>query len=110
MNPSQVQVIEGLVSTGPLLETVHTNDVEGISHIVPAHLGLYVRLQGTFTATSRIAIIYTAFNYANCYAPVVYLCHNHRCIGTHLVCDGFDHCGDASDELPSCSRGYYLPI
>ncbi|XP_063931591.1 uncharacterized protein LOC135143609 isoform X3 [Zophobas morio] len=34
-----------------------------------------------------------------------FLCHNQRCISTLLNCDGFDHCGDNSDEFTtSCSN------
>lgn len=34
-----------------------------------------------------------------------FLCENHRCIPIQLHCDGFDHCGDRSDEPESCDIG-----
>lgn len=32
------------------------------------------------------------------------MCQNQRCISLMLQCDGFDHCGDNSDEPESCSE------
>lgn len=31
-----------------------------------------------------------------------YICLNHRCISADLRCDGFNHCGDNSDEQTAC--------
>lgn len=31
-----------------------------------------------------------------------FLCENRKCIPIQLHCDGFDHCGDGSDEPESC--------
>lgn len=39
----------------------------------------------------------------DCFTGPEFLCENHRCIPFYLQCDGFDHCGDGSDESPSCS-------
>lgn len=33
------------------------------------------------------------------------LCENQKCIPIQLQCDGFDHCGDNSDEPESCKSG-----
>lgn len=33
------------------------------------------------------------------------MCKNHKCIPGQLQCDGFDHCGDNSDEPDSCKDG-----
>lgn len=32
-------------------------------------------------------------------------CHNRKRIPLQLQCDGFDHCGDNSDELDTCQLG-----
>ena len=42
---------------------------------------------------------------SGCYALTDLMCHNHRCVPKMLRCDGFDHCGDNSDEPTSCYGG-----
>lgn len=37
-----------------------------------------------------------------CYSLTDLMCQNHRCVPKMLRCDGFDHCGDNSDEPASC--------
>ncbi|XP_071445111.1 uncharacterized protein Culd [Hetaerina americana] len=74
----------------------------GREHVLPLEVGFYVTLSGTFAHESRLSIVYTAFSYMDCFAGTDFLCKNHRCIPGRLTCDGFDHCGDASDEPPSC--------
>ncbi|XP_046688636.1 vitellogenin receptor-like [Homalodisca vitripennis] len=58
-----------------------------------------------FSSVSRLAIVYTSFTYMDCFTGSDYLCQNHRCIPAQLHCDGFDHCGDNSDEPDTCTRG-----
>lgn len=47
-------------------------------------------------------------NVPECFTGSDYLCQNHRCIPAQLHCDGFDHCGDNSDEPDTCTRGQSL--
>jgi len=35
-----------------------------------------------------------------------FTCTNGRCIPSRLECDGFDHCGDNSDESPHCYEAH----
>lgn len=34
------------------------------------------------------------------------MCGNNHCISIRLHCDGFDHCGDGSDEPESCEEDW----
>lgn len=40
---------------------------------------------------------------SECYAGTEFLCQNQRCIPLILQCDGFNQCGDNSDEPESCT-------
>ncbi|XP_014608718.1 PREDICTED: uncharacterized protein LOC106789207 isoform X2 [Polistes canadensis] len=75
-------------------------------HIAPVTSGFHVSLRGTFGPTSHLAIAYTAFSYMDCFTGSDFLCQNHRCIPSQLNCDGFDHCGDNSDEPATCFRDW----
>ncbi|XP_076757885.1 CUB and LDLa domain isoform X2 [Xylocopa sonorina] len=75
-------------------------------HIAPVTSGFHVSLRGTFGPASNLAIAYAAFNYMDCFAGSDFLCRNHRCIPNQLNCDGFDHCGDNSDEPATCFRDW----
>ncbi|XP_034175661.2 CUB and LDLa domain isoform X1 [Osmia lignaria lignaria] len=75
-------------------------------HIAPVTSGFHVSLRGTFGPSSHLAIAYAAFSYMDCFAGSEFLCRNHRCIPNELNCDGFDHCGDNSDEPATCFRDW----
>ncbi|XP_051171893.1 uncharacterized protein LOC127288463 isoform X2 [Leptopilina boulardi] len=77
-------------------------------HIAPIISGFHVSLRGTFGPTSRLAMAYTTFSYTDCFTGSDFLCQNHRCIPSHLNCDGFDHCGDNSDEPSTCVQDWEL--
>ncbi|XP_022193710.2 uncharacterized protein LOC111051493 [Nilaparvata lugens] len=110
---TELTVRQGETSESPLLETMRYPMAQLTGsrprphmreHVVPLNTGFYVSLRGTFGLASRLAIIYSAFTYMDCYTGSDFLCQNHRCIPAILSCDGFDHCGDGSDEPESCSR------
>ncbi|XP_025162221.1 uncharacterized protein LOC105191269 isoform X2 [Harpegnathos saltator] len=75
-------------------------------HVASVSSGFHVSLRGTFGPSSHLAIAYAAFSYMDCFAGTDFLCQNHRCIPTQLNCDGFDHCGDNSDEPATCFQDW----
>uniref|UniRef100_A0AC35GG40 CUB domain-containing protein n=1 Tax=Panagrolaimus sp. PS1159 TaxID=55785 RepID=A0AC35GG40_9BILA len=69
-------------------------------HLQPA---FYVRLRGYLTINTGLSIVYTQFyRWATALCPGgdgEFHCDNSKCIKSSLQCDGYDHCGDASDEI-----------
>ncbi|CAL4118348.1 unnamed protein product [Meganyctiphanes norvegica] len=105
---ASIEIRQGLTSDDYLLETITGGEKQTTSkeHVVSVDTGFYVRLQGFFSRDTKVAIVYTSFSVlGNCYAMTDHMCHNHRCIPKMLRCDGFDHCGDGSDEPNSCYGG-----
>lgn len=49
--------------------------------------------------------------YNGCDEPKQFKCRNRKCISNELLCNGFDDCGDASDEdrLTPCQNGSTIP-
>ncbi|XP_063700483.1 uncharacterized protein LOC134830827 [Culicoides brevitarsis] len=102
--PSELVIRQGLTSDKPEIEGIlfPARNLNESNVVVPLSTGFYVHLRGVFGIDSRLAIIYTVFSYMNCFLGSEFLCENHRCIPVQLHCDGFDHCGDRSDEPDSC--------
>ncbi|XP_060528515.1 uncharacterized protein LOC132703346 [Cylas formicarius] len=73
-------------------------------HVVPIREGFYISLRGLFKLQSKLTIVYAAFNSKECFSGLDFLCHNLKCISRLLNCDGFDNCGDNSDEPTECSQ------
>lgn len=122
---TELIIRQGLTSDRDKLDVITVNSSQPKMHVVPLSSGFYVSLKGSFGIKSKIAIVYTAFSYLGilfvvyfklqkyrnfifilaCYVGSEFLCKNHKCIPIHLQCDGFDHCGDGSDEPPDCGTG-----
>ncbi|XP_076056388.1 uncharacterized protein LOC143034340 [Oratosquilla oratoria] len=105
---ARLEVRQGLTSDDYLLEALEGSAKQSRSqeYVVAIDTGFYVRLRGAFTKDSKLAIVYSAFSYlGSCYSLTDLMCHNHRCVPKMLRCDGFDHCGDNSDEPTSCYGG-----
>ncbi|XP_058462956.1 uncharacterized protein LOC131437553 isoform X2 [Malaya genurostris] len=104
MGPSSMlTMIQGTTSNNAVLDVIRSSTPRnGRNYIVPLTTGFYIHLRGIFTIHSKMALVYAAFSYLDCFMGSEYLCKNRKCIPIQLHCDGFDHCGDGSDEPESC--------
>ncbi|XP_031625338.1 uncharacterized protein LOC116342012 [Contarinia nasturtii] len=107
-NTSSVIIRDGSTSDSTMLKQygwpIQTADGKFQSFVTTLSSGFYIAFNGVFTPKSRFAIVYTAFSYMDCFPGPEFLCENHRCIPFFLQCDGFDHCGDGSDENERCGN------
>ncbi|XP_055611974.1 uncharacterized protein LOC129758495 isoform X2 [Uranotaenia lowii] len=100
---SMLTIIQGVTSDNSILDIVRPNGGKSVkNYVVPLTAGFYVHLRATFGMQSKMALVYTAYSYLDCFMGSEFLCKNRKCIPTQLRCDGFDHCGDGSDEPESC--------
>uniref|UniRef100_A0A182JS96 CUB domain-containing protein n=1 Tax=Anopheles christyi TaxID=43041 RepID=A0A182JS96_9DIPT len=100
---SMLSIIQGTTSDGTLLSVTRADSaLVRKDLVVPLTSGFYVHLRASFGHLSRLALVYAGFSYLDCYMGTEYLCQNRKCIPIQLHCDGFDHCGDNSDEPESC--------
>ncbi|XP_053676710.1 uncharacterized protein LOC128726892 [Anopheles nili] len=100
---SVMTIIQGTTSDGTVLSVAKSDSaLPRKDLVVPLTSGFYVHLRASFGYLSRMALVYTGFSYLDCYMGTEYLCQNRKCIPVQLHCDGFDHCGDDSDEPESC--------
>uniref|UniRef100_A0A182STF9 CUB domain-containing protein n=1 Tax=Anopheles maculatus TaxID=74869 RepID=A0A182STF9_9DIPT len=100
---SMLTIIQGTTSDGTVLSVTKGDSALAKKDlVVPLTSGFYVHLRASFGQLSRMALVYSGFSYLDCYMGTEYLCQNRKCIPIQLHCDGFDHCGDNSDEPESC--------
>ncbi|XP_050436674.1 uncharacterized protein LOC126843295 isoform X2 [Adelges cooleyi] len=98
---SDLTICEGPTSEGQLLQW--NNGSHFTELLMGTNVGYYVRLVAAFNSSSRFEIAYAAYSRSrSCTEGNEFACKNGRCIANRLHCDGFDHCGDNSDESREC--------
>lgn len=106
---AELMIRQGSTSEDPLIQTLKHPISQFIGsqkeQIAPISTGFYLHFKGILTYKSKLVIVYSAFNYKDCFSGTDFLCRNLRCISVLLTCDGFDHCGDNSDEENNCISG-----
>lgn len=62
---SNMVIRQGATSDAPIIEDVFwpNNGMSKENHIVPILTGYYIRLKGVFGMSSKLAIVYSVFNY-----------------------------------------------
>lgn len=106
-NDSTLIIHKGTTSNDEILEIVTPESLKPHQqHITPLTTGFYLALKATALSQPKLLITYAAFSDKDCYTDANFLCENQRCISILLHCDGFDHCGDNSDEGEDCKRGF----
>ncbi|KAK3765793.1 hypothetical protein RRG08_026263 [Elysia crispata] len=63
----------------------------------------YVRVTSTNSSVNGFfKLLVTAYNTYECDTKKEFCCSNGNCVDTALTCDGYDDCGDNSDEKSGC--------
>uniref|UniRef100_A0A1I8BI77 CUB domain-containing protein n=1 Tax=Meloidogyne hapla TaxID=6305 RepID=A0A1I8BI77_MELHA len=102
--------LEGEQSTKQLIQKQSEQgfEVPPLNNLENKEIGFYVRLRGKIENISGLSIPYTYFYRwpaPPCATVEEFYCDNHKCISNILRCDGYDHCGDSSDEMCSNFKG-----
>lgn len=104
---NQIQIRSGLTSDGNLLSTIYPEISPNDYRAHYDELGFYIRINATVSSSEVVILAYAS--YKNTYDTdckhdsTMFTCGNNRCINKSLVCNGYDHCGDNTDETAGCN-------
>ncbi|KAH9490424.1 hypothetical protein Btru_034844 [Bulinus truncatus] len=105
---NRMEVRNGLTSDQKLLKPTNGPNSwsSGLSNVYYSEVGFYIRLQGRFNAGDSMLFSYAMY-LNDCFdSGNFFKCDNGFCIQLVLRCDGYDHCGDKSDESSYLCRSY----
>ncbi|XP_053401378.1 uncharacterized protein LOC123549412 [Mercenaria mercenaria] len=99
---NQIVIRDGLSSVADVrsIYDMLDNINNGIPHISPT--GFYIRLNASLSSSDSVLLTYASYKRTDC-GSNLFICNNNRCIDRGLMCDGYDHCGDNSDEVSGCA-------
>lgn len=73
----------------------------GIPHF--SKTGFYIRLNASLSSSDSVILTFASYKTSPGCGSELFVCGNDRCIDRGLMCDGYDQCGDNSDEVEGCS-------
>ncbi|BFZ13472.1 hypothetical protein BsWGS_16511 [Bradybaena similaris] len=91
----------GITSVGELKAHVNRNDPVPNNTILQSDDGFYIRYKGRYYAGPSHVLAYSMYIFDCDDYSGYFRCKNDLCISMFLKCDGYDHCGDGSDEYAS---------
>ncbi|GFR79007.1 low-density lipoprotein receptor-related protein 12 [Elysia marginata] len=63
----------------------------------------YIKVKATnYSDGGSFKLLVTAYNTYDCNTKSEFCCSNGRCVDVAVTCDGYDDCGDNSDEKSGC--------
>ncbi|XP_041376298.1 uncharacterized protein LOC121388848 [Gigantopelta aegis] len=107
----KLEIRESFTSLGSIEAAVTPGNADEIkTYSFDASDAFYIRLQGRYSNSEDFILAFTSFKYGICMNNQ-YQCLNNKCIPYILKCDGYDHCGDNSDETSkACGRNPYSDV
>ncbi|XP_077982015.1 enteropeptidase-like [Glandiceps talaboti] len=82
------------------MDTICGNQTSPFSGPISREMSVTLRLYTNSENVGRgFDLIFTSYHTDTCLGDDVFFCENRRCIDISLECDGFNNCGDNSDEL-----------
>ncbi|XP_060577891.1 uncharacterized protein LOC132735008 [Ruditapes philippinarum] len=100
---NQIVIRDGISSDGAVRakHDMLDNINNGIPHY--SKTGFYIRLNASLSSSDSVILTYASYKMSPGCGSDLFVCGNDKCIDKNLICDGYDHCGDNSDEVAGCA-------
>ncbi|ESO86583.1 hypothetical protein LOTGIDRAFT_167107 [Lottia gigantea] len=107
---NRLEIRNGLTSQGTLKASVSPGTVDASSlYGHDSDTGFYIRLYGRYRDAKDFILTYASYKLGECVGDRYFNCDNKKCINSQFVCDGYNHCGDGSDEKSYSCNTYTRP-